>query len=137
MLQKFIDNTFYYLFVFALVFGVVFYDTTRYFGFVDEICAIVLCALYGYYVFHTPNWSVNKLFLVTLGVFFFYLVYSLAIQCNSKAGIVTDFIIQIKPYLAFFTIYAFKPVLNETMKRNIRLLAIVFSVYLFNACPSP
>lgn len=130
MLQKFIDNTFYYLFVFALVFGVVFYDTTRYFGFVDEICAIVLCALYGYYVFHTPNWSVNKLFLVTLGVFFFYLVYSLAIQCNSKAGIVTDFIIQIKPYLAFFTIYAFKPVLNETMKRNIRLLAIVFSVYL-------
>ena len=40
MLQKFIDNTFYYLFVFALVFGVVFYDTTRYFSFVDEICAI-------------------------------------------------------------------------------------------------
>ena len=130
MLQKFIDNTFYYLFVFALVFGVVFYDTTRYFSFVDEICAIVLCALYGYYVFHTPNWSVNKLFLVTLGVFFFYLVYSLAIQCNSKAGIVTDFIIQIKPYLAFFTVYAFKPVLNETMKRNLRLLAVLFSIYL-------
>ena len=130
MLQKFIDNTFYYLFVFALVFGVVFYDATRYFSFVDEICAIVLCALYGYYVFHTPNWSVNKLFLVTLGVFFFYLVYSLAIQCNSKAGIVTDFIIQIKPYLAFFTVYAFKPVLNETMKRNLRLLAVLFSIYL-------
>ncbi len=130
MLQKFIDNTFYYLFVFALVFGVVFYDATRYFSFVDEICAIVLCALYGYYVFHTPNWSVNKLFLVTLGVFFFYLFYSLAIQCNSKAGIVTDFIIQIKPYLAFFTVYAFKPVLNETMKRNLRLLAVLFSIYL-------
>lgn len=130
MLQKFIDNTFYYLFMFALVFGVVFYDATSYFSFVDEICAIALCALYGYYVFHTPGWSVNKLFLVTLGVFFFYLVYSLAIHCNSKAGIVTDFVIQIKPYLAFFTVYAFKPVLNETMKRNVRLLAVLFSVYL-------
>ena len=130
MLQKFIDNTFYYLFMFALVFGVVFYDATSYFSFVDEICAIALCALYGYYVFHTPDWSVNKLFLVTLGVFFFYLVYSLAIHCNSKAGIVTDFVIQIKPYLAFFTVYAFKPVLNETMKRNVRLLAVLFSVYL-------
>lgn len=130
MLQKFIDNTFYYLFMFALVFGVVFYDATSYFSFVDEICAIALCALYGYYVFHTPDWSVNKLFLVTLGVFFFYLVYSLAIHCNSKAGIVTDFVIQIKPYLAFFTVYAFKPVLNVTMKRNVRLLAVLFSVYL-------
>ena len=130
MLQKFIDNTFYYLFLFTLIFGVIFYDATRYFSFVDELCAIALCALYGYYVFHTPNWSVNKLFLVTLGVFFFYLVYSFAIQCNSKAGIITDFIIQIKPYLAFFTVYAFKPALNETMKRNIRLLAIVFSFYL-------
>ncbi len=130
MLQKFIDNTFYLLFLFTLIFGVVFYDTTKYFSFVDELCALGLCMLYGYYVFHTPNWSFNKLFLITLGVFGFYLVYSFAIHCNTKGGIITDFIIQIKPYLAFFTVYAFKPVLNETMKRNVRLLCIIFSFYL-------
>ena len=106
MLQRFIDNTFYLLLLFTLVFGVIFYDSTKYFSFIDELCAIALCGLYLYYVLHTPNWSVNKLFLATLGVFSFYLVYSFAIHCNTKAAIISDFIIQIKPSLAFFTVYA-------------------------------
>ena len=130
MLQKFIDNTFYLLFLFTIVFGVIFYDTTKYFSFVDELCALGLCMLYGYYVFHTPNWSFNKMFLITLGVFIFYLIYSFYIHCNTKAAIISDFIIQFKPYIAFFTVYAFAPRFSEQMKRNIRLLAGVFSIYL-------
>ncbi|MDD6400063.1 MAG: hypothetical protein PUG10_00455, partial [Lachnospiraceae bacterium] len=100
-------------------------------SFVDELCAILLCGLYAYYVFHTPHWSVNRLFLITLGVFAFYLVYSLASHCNTKSAIVTDFIIQLKPYLAFFTVYAFAPELNSQMKKNIRFLTQIFAVYLF------
>ena len=130
MLQKFIDNTFYLLFLFTIVFGVIFYDTTKYFSFVDELCALGLCMLYGYYVFHTPNWSFNKMFLITLGVFIFYLIYAFFIHSNSKAAIISDFIIQFKPYIAFFTVYAFAPRFSEQMKRNIRLLAGVFSIYL-------
>ena len=129
-IQRFIDNTFYYILVFSLIFGVVFYDITEGFKFIDELCAGLLCLLYGYYVFHTPNWSVNKFFLTTLGFFFFYLVYSFQIHCNVKAAIISDFIIQLKPYLAFFTVYAFAPRLNKQMKKNVQLLAIVFSVYL-------
>lgn len=130
MLQRFIDNTFYLILLFTLVFGVIFYDSTRYFSFIDELCAIALCGLYAYYVFHTPNWTVNKLFLITLGVFTFYLIYSLAIQCNTKAAIFSDFIIQLKPYLAFFTVYAFAPRLNEQMKKNCQFLIFIFAVYL-------
>lgn len=129
MLQKFIDNTFYYLFVFTLIFGVIFYDALG-FNFVDELCAIALCGLYGFYIFHTPNWSINKMFLITLCVFLFYLCYSLFIHSNTKAAILSDFIIQLKPYLAFFTVYAFKPVLNKQMKKNLQLLSIIFSIYL-------
>ena len=106
MLQNFIDNTFYYLFVFTLIFGVIFYDALG-LNFVDELCAIALCGLYGFYIFHTPNWSINKMFLITLCVFLFYLCYSLFIHSNTKAAILSDFIIQLKPYLAFFTVYAF------------------------------
>ena len=131
MLQKFINNTFYLLFLFTLVFGVVFYDTTKFLSFIDELCAVSLCFLYAYYIFHTPNWSINKLFLITLGVFFFYLFYSFYIHSNVKSAIISDFIIQIKPYLAFFTVYAFAPKFNDQMRKNIRLLAIVFSFYLF------
>lgn len=129
MLQKFIDNTFYYLFVFTLIFGVIFYDALG-LNFVDELCAIALCGLYGFYIFHTPNWSINKMFLLTLCVFIFYLCYSFFIHSNTKAAILSDFIIQLKPYLAFFTVYAFKPVLNKQMKKNLQLLSIVFSIYL-------
>ncbi len=130
MLQKFIDNTFYLLFLFTIVFGVIFYDTTKYFSFVDELCALGLCMLYGYYVFHTPNWSFNKMFLITIAVFIFYLVYSFYIHCNTKAAIISDFIIQFKPYIAFFTVYAFAPRFSEQMKRNIRLVVGVFTIYL-------
>lgn len=129
MLQKFIDNTFYYLFVFTLIFGVIFYDALG-LNFVDELCAIALCGLYGFYIFHTPNWSINKMFLITLSVFLFYLCYSFFIHSNTKAAILSDFIIQLKPYLAFFTVYAFKPVLNKQMKKNLQLLSIIFSIYL-------
>lgn len=129
MLQKFIDNTFYYLFVFTLIFGVIFYDALG-LNFVDELCAIALCGLYGFYIFHTPNWSINKMFLITLCVFLFYLCYSFFIHSNTKAAILSDFIIQLKPYLAFFTVYAFKPVLNKQMKKNLQLLSIIFSIYL-------
>lgn len=129
MLQKFIDNTFYYLFVFTLIFGVIFYDALG-LNFVDELCAIALCGLYGFYIFHTPNWSINKMFLITLCVFSFYLCYSFFIHSNTKAAILSDFIIQLKPYLAFFTVYAFKPVLNKQMKKNLQLLSIIFSIYL-------
>lgn len=130
MLQKFIDNTFYYLFVFTLIFGVIFYDALG-LNFVDELCAITLCGLYGFYIFHTPNWSINKMFLITLCVFLFYLCYSFFIHSNTKAAILSDFIIQLKPYLAFFTVYAFKPVLNKQMKKNLQLLSLVFALYLF------
>lgn len=131
MLQRFIDNTFYLILLFTLVFGVIFYDSTKYFSFIDELCAVALCTLYLYYVLHTPNWTTNKLFLNTLMIFFFYLIYSLAIHCNTKIAIFSDFIIQLKPYLAFFTVYAFAPKLNEQMKKNCRLLVYIFSIYLF------
>ena len=128
-LQRFIDNTFYYLFIFTLIFGVIFYDALG-FNFTDELCALFLCGLYAYYVFHTKNWSFNKLFLITIFVFLFYLVYSLLIKSNTKGAIISDFIIQLKPYIAFFTVYAFAPVLNKQMKKNLSLLSIICSVYL-------
>ena len=127
--RPFIDNTYYLLFIFTMVFGVLFYDALN-LTFVDELCALALCALYAYYVLHTPNWAFNKLFLTTLGVFLFYLFYSFYIHSNTKAAIISDFIIQFKPYIAFFTVYAFAPRFNEQMKKNIRLLVGVFSIYL-------
>lgn len=129
MLQQFINKNFYRLLVFTLVFGVIFYDTIG-FNLTDEICSFLLLVLYLIYVFSTKRWEFNKLFLITTGVFLFYMIYSLVIGSNTKKAILTDFIIQYKPYLAFFCVYAIKPVLNQGQKIILRQTCVVFSFYL-------
>ena len=59
------------------------------------------------------------------------MIYSLIIHSNSRAAILSDFIIQFKPYLAFFSVYALAPRFNEQMKKNLRFLSLVFAGYLF------
>ena len=130
MLQDFIDRHFYSLLIFTLFFGVIFYDTLG-FKYTDEICTLMFCVLYIYYIFHTKDWEINKLFLITIGIFMFYLIYSITINSNIKIAIFTDFIIQIKPYLCFFCIYAIAPKLDNKKKQITRYICIIISIYLF------
>lgn len=130
MIQEYINRHFYYLAIFALVFGVIFYDTLN-LTFTDEICALYALVLYFFYIYHTPNWRISKLFLAVIGIFLFYLAYSFIIHSNVPSAIVMDFIIQLKPYLGFFCIFAIAPELNKKRRLIIQLLCIVFAVYLF------
>ena len=108
MIQDFINKQFFSLFVFTLIFGLLLYGTIG-FDFIDEICATLLFILFGYSLFKSQEWLINKAFLTTIGVFLFYLCYSLCINSNTKAAIITDFIIQFKPYLALFCVYSLRP----------------------------
>lgn len=130
MVQEFINKQFYHLLLFTLIFGVMFYDALR-LTFVDEICSVLLFVLYLYYVFHTKDWIFNKLFLITLGVFIFYLFYSILFGVNTYSAVITDFIIQLKPYIAFFCVYSIKPQLNNRQKSIIKYCCVGFTIYLF------
>lgn len=132
MQQDFINKNFFGLTIFTLLFGVMFYDLINMAGFsyVDEICALLLFVLFGINVYRSKDWVFNKIFLFVLGVFLFYLIYSIFIGSNSKKAILMDFVIQIKPYLAFFCVYSMKPVFNANQKKIIRQLALLFSFYL-------
>lgn len=129
MLQEFINKNFYRLFIFTLIFGVIFYDTIG-FAYTDEMCSLLLFVLFLKYVFTTPHWEVNKMFLTTTAIFIFYLCYSIYIDSNSKAGILTDFIIQYKPYLGGFCVYAIKPTLSKAQKKMICDICLILAVYL-------
>ena len=128
-MQVYINRYFYYLFLFTLTFGVVFYTIIG-FDYTDEICALFLFILYGFFIKQTSDWTMNKALLFTLGTFLFYLFYSLSIGSNSTRGILNDFFVQIKPYLGFFCVYAMKPRMSEGGKRIIRSLSIIFWVFL-------
>ncbi len=128
-MQDLVNKHFYNLLLFTLTFGIILYDAIG-FDYTDEICALLLFTLFGYFLFKTPEWPINKAFLVTLGVFLFYLFYSFYIGSNVRAGILTDFTIQIKPYLAFFCVYSMGPFLTENQKIKLKLLSLFFWLFL-------
>lgn len=116
MLQEFVNKQFYRIFFIALIFGVLLYGLIG-FQSIDEICGAVLFLLFIYHMFHTKEWQINKFFLFVLCIFTFYLFYSIYIHSNSLKGILMDFIIQLKPYLAFFCVYQIAPRLNPKDKK--------------------
>lgn len=125
MVQDFINKHFFNLLIFTLTFGILLYDLIG-FDYTDEFCALILFILFGFYLFKTPNWRINKAFLFTLGVFIFYLSYSFYIGSNVKAAIISDCIIQIKPYLAFFCVYSMAPIFSQNQKIKLKLTAVFF-----------
>lgn len=118
MIQDFVNRHFYSLFIITLIFGIVTYGLIG-FQSIDELCGIVLFIMFIHYMFHTSDWRINKIFIYILGIFIFYLIYSFQINSNSKKAILVDFIIQLKPYIAFFCVYQIKPLFSK--KQNILL----------------
>lgn len=118
-MQNFINKHFFELFVLTWLLGVVFYGTLR-LDFVDELCAGFLILMYTFYLFKTPDWRINKVFLFTLFVFLFYLGYSLYIKSNTTKSIIIDFLIQLKPYLAFFCVYQLAPTFSKVQKKLLK-----------------
>jgi hypothetical protein len=130
-MQDLINKYFFALFLVTYIFGLLFYNTIFLltgFQWTDEICALILLIAYLYVVFRSKDWSVNKAFLVTLFVFFFYMAYSFKIGSNSTKAILMDFIIQMKPYLVFFCVYQLKPRIEERQKVILNQLSLAIWV---------
>jgi hypothetical protein len=124
MVQEFINKQFYNLFLITLLFGVILYNPIGIES-VDELCASLLLILFLYSVFKSSNWAFNKMFLFALFVFLFYVFYSIYIGSNTKRGILTDLIIQMKPYLAFFATYHLKPAFDYKQKKLLKDITII------------
>ena len=125
MIQSLINKHFFNLLLFTLTFGILLYDAIG-FDYTDEICALFLFVLFGIYLFSTSDWNFNKGFLTTIGVFLFYFCYSLYIGSNTKTAIISDMLIQIKPYLAFFCVYSMMPRFSESQKNIMKSICLVF-----------
>lgn len=123
-MQDFINKHFFELFLVTWIFGIVFYGVIR-LDFIDELCAAVLLLMFLFYVFKTPDWRMNKMFLFTLFVFFFYLGYSIYIKSNTTKSILIDFLIQLKPYLAFFCAYQLSPKFTKDQKKLLKDVSCV------------
>ena len=94
-----------------MLFGVIFYEL-RVLTFIDEVVTLLI-ALYAFFKILTRQIPFNKPFIIWLVVSFFYLIYSFVIESNEPEAIVSDFIMQSKPYLVFFGLLCIKPRLEN------------------------
>ena len=95
-----------YIIIWSYILGVVLYDwigLTTGFSYTDEIIALILAV--SVFLRRKTDARMNhylKKLKCTLIIFLFYIMYSVHISSNVRSAIFGDFIIQIKPYAAFF-----------------------------------
>lgn len=129
MVQIFINKHFFNLLIFTLTFGILLYDAIG-FNYTDEVCALFLFVLFGFYMIKNSEWPFNKAFFTTIIVFVAYFLYSVFINSNTKSAIISDCLIQIKPYLAFFCVYSMAPFFSVNQNFILRVISIFFGFFL-------
>lgn len=121
-----INRTYFWLFCFMvvglLVEPVLFKPT-------DELCLFSFAILGFFDMIYNRRWREYTLFYISLGVMSFYLFYSmLFLSYNIKWAIINDFIIQMKPFIAFSIAYAVSPKFSQKerciLKNVVRVLSI-------------
>lgn len=129
MVQDFVNKHFYNFFVVAFAFCVLLYNVIG-FKSADELLGLVLLVFYLFFVSRADSWPFNKAFLITIGCFIFYTGYSFYIKSNTTGGILTDLVIQMKPYLAFFAAYQMKPKFSEKQKAILKYSCLIIWILL-------
>lgn len=118
----------YYIVVITIIFGCLLYDfinTTFNFSFIDEILALIL---FTYWLIKGNKKATE--FYVLILVFLFYLLVSLNFPHNKEAAIWMDFLIEIKPYIAFYTMYNLNFFMPRKYRRRICKLCIISALLL-------
>ncbi|MGL4994250.1 MAG: hypothetical protein ACRC6R_09060 [Bacteroidales bacterium] len=126
--QRAHNGLFFPLFIFGAIFGVVFYDLLG-IDWTDEFLAFALVSLYSY-EYLKGRISIIRPLIVIFVISLFYLFYSFKIGSNVPKAIISDYVVQIKPYLAFFCTLLIAPVLKAREKQIIRILCWVIFIYM-------
>ncbi|KAA6338760.1 hypothetical protein EZS27_013259 [termite gut metagenome] len=125
----FFNNLNLHIILWTLLLGVVFYDFISIkisFTYIDELIAGIL---FAYYLLITKCKCKKDISLCIL-IFLFYLIYSIEKNVNVTAAIWTDFFIQIKPFIAFYSTYNIGINLTDKYKLYIKNICIIITIAL-------
>ncbi|MGL4412257.1 MAG: hypothetical protein ACRCTF_09120 [Bacteroidales bacterium] len=126
--SKYTNPIFFPLLIIGAIFGVVFYDLFK-LDWIDEILTFLLVIIFVYEYIYGRVKVIKPLIVVFL-VSLFYLFYSFKISSNLPYAIISDYIVQVKPYLAFFCTLLLAPILTPKQKQIIRFLCWAIFIYL-------
>lgn len=120
-----------YLYI-ALIFGVFLYDfigDQLSFTFIDEILVLWI------FLFAIMHKGINRECRTFILIALFYLVYSFIISSNVYQGILMDFTIQVKPFIAFYCAYKLNLGLTIKQRKGIKkLVLLLVIIVLIIAC---
>ncbi len=123
------DNRYRYSFnliVLSLLLCVCLYDVLAScgFSFIDEFFVLFL------YITWICIGKINKEFSFFIYIALFYLIYSCIQRTNILPAIISDFFVEIKPFVAYYTAYSLKIELTPGEQKKIRLLCCVLAISL-------
>lgn len=117
--KSFTSKQAYDILYWGLIWVVILYDIIQYyigFSYIDELFAawmVILSAIY------CRNINYKREFFVCLGIFLFYFIYSWYWGENVREAVWMDFLIQLKPYLVFYSACLMNLKLDEYYKRKL------------------
>ncbi len=99
--------------------------------FVDELISFSFLAVAVVDCIVNSNWRYYRLLWIISGILTFYLIYSLLfLKYNTPIAVVSDWIIQMKPFIPFAVMYAVRPRLTKTDKIIFKILTVIASLFL-------
>ena len=123
-----LNKIFYGLFILMLVAGIYTYQL-MWFKSSDELITLLLVLLCVLDILSNKNHRRYKGLFGIVGIMMFYLLYSLVgVHYNTFKAICYDFLIQIKPFIAFYVAYAMGVRFTGTQKLFLKKLCVVLSL---------
>jgi hypothetical protein len=125
------NNVIFLFIVFDLILGVIFYDFECSFGFtyIDELIILLLGCFYVFLNIADGKYRIKKLFLLFIFIISGYLLYSFIIKSNTNQAIISDFLVFIKGFLAFFILIELKPQLSPSHMKILKNIAVIASFF--------
>lgn len=98
--------------------------------FIDELCTLLMVGVALFDCIFNGNWRRYKLMWIIMGVMTFYMVYSLtAVHFNNPRYIITDWLVQLKPYIPFVVMLTIVPKISGFTRLILRYSALAFGIY--------
>lgn len=124
-----INKICYIILLLMLIFGVYFYHALPIFQFMDELLSWSLLLIAILISVAKNDYARFKKLWLVLAIFIFYLLYSVFVsKVNTPQASVSDFLVQLKPYITFFTIFAIAPKFTPKQKTWLRYICIALAI---------
>ena len=121
-----IRKAYYWIFIYFLIVQAL---APALVGFSDELGVLFMLILIALDIAINKNFKRYTSIYCVVGIMAFYAVYSVvALNFNTPKAIANDFIIQLKPYIPFFLVYAIAPEFTPSEKDTIKKTCVVMSV---------